>query len=158
MALPRQLFTYDIESSGLGEGAYPISIGVSGPSGRLWHWMIKPAENWTFWDEISEEIHGISQEELHRSGWSPFLLVRELNRTFQGHLLIADSLHDIDMMHELFNEVGQDMAFRCATIHEILGEQQAHHLLEFLEEEEWPHRADEDARILRNALVLKTRA
>lgn len=158
MVLPRQLITFDTESSGLGSGAYPVSIGVSGPLGRLWHWMIKPSENWTYWDEISEEIHGFSRDDLEKGGWSPFLLARELNRTFHGHHLIADALHDIDMMNELFNEVGIDMSFKCLTIHEVIGAKQARKVLDFLESEEWPHRADEDAIILRNALVLKAKA
>lgn len=154
MSLPRQIITFDVESSGLGEGAYPISIGASGPLGRLWHWMIKPSENWVYWDEMSEDIHGISREDLANGGWLPFLLARELNRTFFGHTLIADALHDIDMMNELYYEAGADSTFKYVTIHEVLGAKEARKILDFLEREEWSHRADEDAITLRNALIL----
>lgn len=61
----------DIEASGLDEASYPIEIGWSLPDGRTRSFLIKPEPEWTHWDEAAEDLHGISREELEKSGLPP---------------------------------------------------------------------------------------
>lgn len=150
------LYTLDMESSGhaMSDDSYPISIGVSGPCGRLWHWLIKPAEEWDSWDEIAEEIHGIGREDLEEGGWDSFLLCRELNRTFSGKVLVVDSFADLLWSKKLFDATGVSMSFDIAHLSSVLEPAEAQRVMGVIENTEWPHKADEDARLLRNAITL----
>lgn len=156
MAIRKSIYTFDVESSSLGMGAYPLTIGVCGPMGKTVNYLIKPEFEWRDWDEISESIHKIRHADAVNKGHPGFLVARELNRRFKDKTLIADSLHDIRMIARLYETVGMNPTFRYKLIREVFGPRVEQEIMLILDDMVWPHESDKDARNLRNIIVLLT--
>ena len=104
----------DIESSGLNEQSYPIEIAWFRPSHNLSDtFLIKPAENWDYWDEVSEfNYHGISQSELAEQGIDVHSASRRLNGALSGINVTVDSyVFDTFWLQRLFDASNTEMAF-----------------------------------------------
>ena len=67
MAANRIVFL-DIESSGLQPDSFPIEIGWVDEHGEEDGYLVRPPESWTSWSEQSQEVHGISREQLAKEG------------------------------------------------------------------------------------------
>src|SRR3546814_1795139 len=69
------LASIDFEASGLGEGTYPIEVGLAvwhGPDTpiRTWSTLIAPTPDWVargVWKSEAESVHKIDRGSLHRS-------------------------------------------------------------------------------------------
>jgi hypothetical protein len=54
----------DFEASSLNDDGYPIEVGWVFEDGRGEGHLIKPAAEWTDWDDEAESLHGISRSDL----------------------------------------------------------------------------------------------
>jgi hypothetical protein len=58
----------DFEASSLMRGSFPIEIGWCDEHGAGQAHLIKPADDWTEWSFKSQDLHGITREQLEREG------------------------------------------------------------------------------------------
>src|SRR3546814_18468945 len=79
------LASIDFEASGLGEGTYPIEVGLAvwhGPDTpiRTWSTLIAPPPDWVargVWKSEAESVNQIDRGSIHY-GQSPYEVVRHL--------------------------------------------------------------------------------
>jgi hypothetical protein len=48
----------DIEASGFGVDSYPVEVGIVLSTGQKYCAIIKPADDWLYWDKKAELVHG----------------------------------------------------------------------------------------------------
>ena len=58
----------DFEASSLSKRSYPIEVGWVFEDGKAEAYLIRPAPDWTDWDEEAEAIHHIAPERLWAEG------------------------------------------------------------------------------------------
>ena len=124
----------DIEASSLSDESYPIEIAWYRPNHEdNDSFLIKPAETWTDWDPLSEELyHEIPRETLIREGITPYEAATRLNKSLKGMHVVADGYEwDSFWIQKLFNEAGVKFEFYFLPFYD------AEHLPEFYR----PHRA-----------------
>lgn len=82
----------DVEASGLNRESYPIQIGYAWPTMDLRKkaFLIKPAEDWTFWSPASQEIHGFTREQCIEEGLSLDDAIDELEADLEGKRICSD--------------------------------------------------------------------
>ncbi|WP_417581399.1 exonuclease domain-containing protein [Nitrincola sp.] len=152
----------DIEASGLDpDHSYPIEIGVYNtdkPDTSL-SFLIRPHPDWSHWDDVAEEIHGIERAELFRDGIAPDLACDQLNHFISQHAdgsnrLISDA-PDFDFMwlRRLFRTAQRPMLFKLAGIDSVLSLNRQTLIFAELEKQQMPHRALADARIIGEILM-----
>jgi len=147
------LLILDCESSGLSEHSYPISIGVSGPDGQVWYWMICPLEDWDEWDSFAEAIHGIDREQLTQQGRDAFLVAREMNAVFKGKSIYSDSRWDSHWIKKLFDDSGVKMAFSIKTLLDVLSTKEKEEYENWVESNKLTHHPVQDATRIRNYVL-----
>ncbi len=111
----------DIEASGLGDGCYPIEIGLVHAASLIgWSALIRPPAVWRdggVWDDGAEELHGIGQSQLDAEGWDVMDVARALNETLGGKTVFSDApefdRHWLDM---LFEETVIEPAFHLRSV------------------------------------------
>ncbi|PSJ40386.1 3'-5' exonuclease [Allosphingosinicella deserti] len=81
----------DFEASSLSKTGYPIEVGWVFEDGRSENHLIRPAPQWTDWDEKSEAIHGISRETLERDGTPHDIVAAQLVAALTGHRVFASA-------------------------------------------------------------------
>lgn len=123
----RNLLVIECEGSGLSDQGYPVSIGVSGPNGQSWYWLVCPMEDWDYWDSFAEAIHGIAYNELLEAGRDCFIIAREMNAIFKGNTLYATTPWTPRWITRMFSESGVQMAFEVVNIVSELEEPQRDH-------------------------------
>jgi len=86
------MIAIDFEASSLVDG-YPVSVGIAASDGRMLYRLIKPHPEWEAmrWSPVSEQIHGLSQDQLAAIGIEPSRLMEELNEVFAGETLVSDN-------------------------------------------------------------------
>ncbi|QEW06115.1 3'-5' exonuclease [Nitrincola iocasae] len=152
----------DIEASGLDpDHSYPIEVGVYNtekPSNSL-SFLVRPHPDWSHWDDVAEEIHGIERAELFRDGIAPDIACDQLNHYISQH---ADSFNrvisdapDFDFMwlRRLFRTAQRRMQFKLAGIDAVLHPSRQAMLFAELEKQQMPHRALADAKIIGDILM-----
>lgn len=110
------MFTLDFEASGLNLGlSYPIEVGYT--NGKLSREMlIKPAPNWWWWSYKSEEIHGISQNELLQ-GLSVVEVCNTINQDLLGENVLVDGyMYDKYWLTTLYEAAGLKPTFQLSQI------------------------------------------
>ena len=148
----------DIEASGFGRNSYPIEVGYVLPDGRARCMLIKPAGDWTHWDEAAAQVHGISRATLMAHGKSPMEVAQILNTDLAGMVAYCDGwVHDYAWLAALFEEAGISPRFKLESVNRLLGDTQLSELDEArqgaLQELGLNrHRASNDARALQLAL------
>lgn len=148
----------DIEASGFGRNSYPIEVGYVLPDGRACCMLIKPAGDWTHWDEAAAQVHGISRATLMAHGKTPVEVARTLNADLAGLVAYCDGwAHDYAWLAALYEEAGTSPSFKLESVNRLLGDTQ----LSALDEARQGalqelglnrHRASNDARALQLAL------
>lgn len=151
-----ELFTLDIESSGLATDSYPISIGVAGADDESWYWLICPLEDWNHWDEFAQDKHGISRDELVEQGRDAFLVSRELNAIFKGKTLVVDSKWDEAWLARLFTDLDVRPSFVVKHLSDIVPSVVSEAIFDEIENGSWEHNAESDAKHLRNIILKYT--
>lgn len=152
----------DIEASGLDpDHSYPIEIGIYNtekPDTSL-SFLIRPHPDWTHWDEVAEQIHGIERAELFRDGIAPDLACYQLNDYINQHAGSSNSVisdaPDFDYMwlRCLFRATQLRMLFKLAGIDSIFHPSRQALIFAELEKQQMPHRALADARIIGEILM-----
>ncbi|HET8725990.1 MAG TPA: transcriptional regulator [Alphaproteobacteria bacterium] len=79
----------DFEASSLAKASYPIEVAWVFEDGREEAHLIRPAADWTDWDDDAEAIHGLSRAELLSSGDSPRQVATRMIEALDGHELLA---------------------------------------------------------------------
>ncbi|PPD18724.1 MAG: hypothetical protein CTY18_05740 [Methylomonas sp.] len=115
----------DFEASGFGFDSYPIEVGVVLNDGRKYCALIKPAEDWQYWDPNAESIHGLSLEVLWSYGKPINLVARELNVFLENKTVYSDGwVVDKPWLSRLFCQSGLTPSFFLSSLEYILKEPQ----------------------------------
>ena len=115
----------DIEASGFGSHSYPIEVGVVAADGSRYCRLIKPYQDWEFWDEAAESVHGITRDILLKNGRLGEHVCKELNRLYAHHTLYSDAwVVDYPWLRTLFEHANMEMQFRVSAIEMLLQETQ----------------------------------
>jgi DNA polymerase III epsilon subunit-like protein len=150
----------DIEASGLHFDSYPIEIAVLVGDKRK-SWLIKPQDEWEYWDDNAEAMHGISRELLQKEGIKAATVVQELDEFLAGSIepLYSDAAYwDADWIDTLYFSVNQKRTFYIDSLFDLLDDQQQ---TRFKQEKERlaiserfrQHRAAEDVEMIRKAFI-----
>ena len=148
----------DIEASGFGRGSYPIEVGYVLPDGHARCMLVRPAADWTHWDEAAARVHGITRATLATHGKAPREVAQALNNDLAGLTAYCDGwAHDYAWLAVLFEEAGLSPAFRLESVNRLLGDTQLSQLDEqrrgaLAEMGLTRHRASNDAKALQLAL------
>jgi DNA polymerase III epsilon subunit-like protein len=81
----------DFEASSLSARSHPIEVAWVFEDGRSEDHLIRPAGPWTDWDERSQAIHGITQDELAAHGEPVELVAARMVEALSGHDLFASA-------------------------------------------------------------------
>jgi len=156
-------FIIDVEASGFGSNSYPIEIGVALESGMRYSALVKPAEDWTHWDDNAEKTHGISRDILDRHGRPIKEVAAKLNDLLEKRFVYSDGwVVDKPWVTQLFAAARLPQFFTVSAIEMIISEEQMaiwHEVKkEFMQRNHLQrHRASIDAFIIQETYV-KTRA
>jgi hypothetical protein len=74
---------FDIDS-------YPIEVGVVLSTGQKYYTLIKPADDWLYWDQKAELAHGLGLELLWSHGKPISTVTRELNTFLENKPVYSD--------------------------------------------------------------------
>ena len=149
----------DIEASGFGRSSYPIEVGYVLPDGRAACMLVRPAPEWTHWDEGAERVHGITRAVLASHGRTPLDVARALNHDLAGLTVYCDGwAHDYTWLHALFEQAGLSPSFKLESVGSLLDEAHLAQLDQARREAMAEmglkrHRASNDARALQRALA-----
>ncbi|UEM03452.1 hypothetical protein JL101_026405 [Skermanella rosea] len=120
----RPLVVLDVEASGLPPNTFPIEIGITFvETGETRTWLIRPSEEWRswWWDPAAEAIHGISLDEIEKSGLPAVQVYHELVGAIAGHEVLTDSPADEVWLTALFRAAGQEtLGFRVWSVWNIV--------------------------------------
>lgn len=110
----------DIEASGLAPESYPIEIAWQHRSNPTLSdsFLIKPAEEWKFWDQYAEDqIHHISRSDLDANGISVAEAAKRLNFALKGKTVYTDAPeYDRHWIAELFRRTGIERSFEIRSV------------------------------------------
>ncbi len=164
LTLPAALLTpppcvLDIEASGFGRHSYPIEVGYVLPDGRAACMLVRPMPEWTHWDPLAEQVHGIGRSTLMDHGQAVRDVALALNRDLRGRTVYCDGwAHDYPWLAALFDAADLRASFRLESVSALLDEAHLERLdaarLAALQDLGLTrHRASNDARALQRALV-----
>lgn len=115
----------DIEASGFGVDSYPIEVGVVLSTGQKYCALIKPADDWLYWDQKAELVHGLSLELLWSHGKPISIVTRELNALLENMTVYSDGwVVDKPWLSRLFYRSGLTPNFFLSSLEYILKEPQ----------------------------------
>ena len=149
----------DVEASGFGSASYPIEVGLVMPSGHRHSMLIKPAEDWTHWEESAEAVHGISRQTLQQYGRPVREVAQVLNDLLAEQSTYSDGwVVDKPWMTRLFQSAGLAMQFRLSPLEQLMSEAQierwdAVKQQVLSEHRESRHRASYDAWIIQKTFL-----
>lgn len=151
------IISLDFEASSLGEGSYPIEVGLAiwlRPDApvRTWSTLIVPTEAWItrgIWNAKSAEIHNIDQSELF-TGLKPATVINAMNNLIRvGAAVLCDGgEYDRYWLRRLTDAADQDVGFLLGSWEVLtnhLSDAQMRRFCEFQAEHPVPHRAGPDA-------------
>lgn len=148
----------DIEASGFGRQSYPIEVGYVLPDGRARCMLVRPAPEWTHWDESAARVHGITRELLLSHGRPVAEVAQRLNEDLGGLTVYCDGwAHDYAWLAVLFEEAGTSPRFRLESVNKLLRDTQLGELDDarrgaLQDMGLTRHRASNDARALQTAI------
>lgn len=149
----------DLEASGFGAHSYPIEIGVALASGKTACYLICPRSDWAHWDPTSEEMHGLTRDQLLRFGKPVKEVAYSLNQLLAEQVVYSDAWgYDQSWLALLFDCAGVKQDFRLEALQSLFSERQFslwNQTLDqvFVECEFQRHRASNDARAIQLAFV-----
>ena len=113
----------DFEASGFGPDSYPIEVGFVLSSGERYCRLIQPFDDWQFWREDAERLHGISRDTLITSGIPAAQVCEELNTKLSGLTLYSDAwVYDDPWLKRLFHCAQVTLQFQLRAIEHIQSE------------------------------------
>lgn len=81
----------DFEASSLADRSYPVEVAWVFQDGRSESHLIKPAPDWTDWDEASEAIHGLSRDKLATEGEAHGFVAARMVEALRDHELFVSA-------------------------------------------------------------------
>ncbi|KMS52876.1 hypothetical protein V474_25380 [Novosphingobium barchaimii LL02] len=116
----------DFEASCLPEygQSYPIEVAVARTDGSSRAWLIRPAEQWRYWDwsDEAEALHGISREMLEAEGLPPAQVLSEMAAFIEDCPVYADADLDQYWLEVLCQAVHAKLPFPVHYLGEFLRE------------------------------------
>ncbi|ATP47026.1 hypothetical protein CR511_24445 [Pseudomonas putida] len=147
--MERPSFFIDFEASGIAPDSYPIEVAVV--SNETWFSsLIKPARYWTHWSFDAQDMHGLTQDQLHQEGDTPVVVARNMNQLFSGQVLCSDSSQDSFWFDVLFEAADLLPTFELKPLEVFVGREAASEIYRRLPTTRH-HRASNDATALMNA-------
>lgn len=140
----------DIESSGMDAGSYPIQIGwVSLDLSSTETFLICPGDDWDYWDERSETIHGLDRSDLD-AGLSVSQACHRLLEEVAGYPLYSDGpQYDQYWLDRLFHAGGWTRRqLHLEHISVLIPDQHEEVFMDELEGRARSHNAINDARLI----------
>lgn len=115
----------DFEASGFGVYSYPIEVGVVLANDQKYCALIKPADEWRFWDDQAEQVHGLSRALLYQHGKSIHEVAKELNTFLANSVVYSDGwVVDKPWLSRLYYDAGLQPSFHLSPLEMILKEEQ----------------------------------
>lgn len=115
----------DIEASGFGAHSYPIEVGVVRSDGERYCKLIKPFDDWDFWQDSAQDVHGISRADLYEYGINGTQICLELNAFLANEVAYSDGwVVDSPWLSTLFERSQVQMQFTLSSLELILKEAQ----------------------------------
>ncbi len=115
----------DFEASGFGVDSYPIEVGVVLNTGQKYCALIKPADDWLYWDKKAEQVHGLSLDLLRSQGKPISTVARELNALLENKTVYSDAwVIDKPWLSRLFFQSRLSPSFFLSSLEYILKEEQ----------------------------------
>lgn len=115
----------DIEASGFGTNGYPIEVGVICDDVKRYCSLISPFNDWNYWDDSAEQLHGISRQTLKQYGKKGIEVCLELNQLLAGQTVYSDGwVVDSTWLNQLFSRAQVVKQFRLSSLELILKESQ----------------------------------
>lgn len=112
----------DFEASGLSPESYPVEVAWSRADGTIASRLIKPDQDWDYWDPVSESMHGISRLQLELEGRPASEVAASMNADLAGEVLYFDGgAFDRFWLSMLFEAGGVRPAFRVGNFNALLG-------------------------------------
>lgn len=142
-------FFTDFEASGIAPDSYPIQVAVVS-SESSFNSLIKPARYWTHWSFDAQDMHGLTQDQLHQEGDTPAAVARNMNQLFSGQVLCSDSPQDGFWLDVLYEAADLIPTFELKPLEEFVGREAASEIYRRLPTTKH-HRALNDAIALMNA-------
>ena len=81
----------DFEASSLSKDSYPIEVGWVLVNGEAEAHLIRPAHDWTDWDDEAALTHGISRDTLLSEGQAPKQVAERMIEALTPHELFASA-------------------------------------------------------------------
>lgn len=147
--MERPSFFIDFEASGIAPDSYPIEVAVVS-SETSFSSLIKPVRYWTQWSFDAEDMHGLSQDQLHQEGVTPDAVARRMNQLFSGQVLCSDSPQDGFWFDVLFEAADLTPTFELKPLEVFVGREVASEIYRRLPATRY-HRALNDAIALMEA-------
>jgi hypothetical protein len=115
----------DIEASGFGYDSYPIEVGLVRSDGDRYCALIQPHDDWTYWSDQAEQIHGITMDMLKAKGKPVATVSSELNAFLSGETCYSDAwVQDKAWLSKLFFSAKVSMGFTLSPLESLMTEQQ----------------------------------
>lgn len=149
----------DIEASGFGFNSFPIEVGIVKSDGGRYCSLVKPEEDWTYWSQEAEDLHGIKKEILIEKGKRSVQIASEINTFLNGETCYSDAwVHDKAWLNKLFHAARIKMEFTFSPLESLMTEQQhaiwdKQKLLTTAELQLARHRASTDAYIIQRTFL-----
>ncbi|CAN5432291.1 hypothetical protein BH09PSE5_BH09PSE5_21450 [soil metagenome] len=116
----------DMEASGFGRDSYPVEVGFVLPNGKSFCSLIRPAPQWTHWDDAAQALHHISRDLAVRRGHEPVEVARALNEQLAGQIVYSDGwVNDYTWLAVLFERAGLSPSFKLESLRSLLTEDEA---------------------------------
>jgi len=116
----------DMEASGFGKHSYPIEVGFVLPSGKSYCSLIRPAKDWTHWDDAAQALHHISRDLAVSRGHEPLEVARALNEQLAGQIVYSDGwMNDYTWLAVLYERAELQPAFKLESLRSLLSENEA---------------------------------
>lgn len=113
----------DIEASGFGHRSYPIEVGYVLGDGRSGCMLVRPQADWTHWDDMAAQVHGITRDTLQAHGKPAFEVATRLNAELGGLTAYCDGwAHDYVWLAALFEEAQLSPRFKLESVNLLFGE------------------------------------
>lgn len=123
-----ELVCLDFEASGLGPRSYPIEVAwKNASSGEVDAFLINPdsGDDWQYWDEFAEEMHGLDRDDLCQQGISVVDAAQRMNEKLAGKSVISDAWEfDHFWLTRLFDAAKLQPTFELVGLEHVLSKEQ----------------------------------
>ena len=160
---PTTIAFVDFEASSLAPDSWPIEVGLSWISDgqvETWSSLIRPHGLWSrdAWHEESEEVHGISLEDLSDAPFAADVAQEFLKRCEGFHLVSDAPRFDRFWMKQLLDVIDAEPLPRIsdldAVVAKLFEEQRLRAFWNVMDRAVMPHRAGPDSAAMAGAFLI----